>query len=159
MSKLYLTVFSVIFLILSFFEIIVFDEELLLAMCFICFIFFAYSYLNQSVDSIFSDRKAKIELDLLVAFDEKITQKQKYTDKLVLDKILIKKIQLITILGATKIDILFENTLIKYSSFLLSFTSNILKDVTATDTFIKSQKQQVKLERIFYMFLYKTQIK
>ena len=154
-----MTVFSVIFLILSFFEIIVFDEELLLAMCFICFIFFAYSYLNQSVDSIFSDRKAKIELDLLVAFDEKITQKQKYTDKLVLDKILIKKIQLITILGATKIDILFENTLIKYSSFLLSFTSNILKDVTATDTFIKSQKQQVKLERIFYMFLYKTQIK
>jgi hypothetical protein len=154
-----LTVFSVIFLILSFFEIIVFDEELLLAMCFICFIFFAYSYLNQSVDSIFSDRKAKIELDLLVAFDEKITQKQKYTDKLVLDKILLKKIQLISMLGATKIDLLFENTLIKYSSFLLSFTSNILKDVTATDTFIKSQKQQVKLERIFYMFLYKTQIK
>lgn len=155
---MYLTIFSSVFLALSFLEIIVFDEELLLAMCFICFMFFAYSYLNQSVDSIFNDRKAKIEIDLLVAFDEKIAQNQKYADKLTLDKVLLSKIQLINVLNNIKINLLFENTSLKYSAFLTGFASNILKDVAVMKTFVKNKKKQVKLERIFYMFLYKTQI-
>ena len=159
MSKLYLTVFSVIFLILSFFEIIVFDEELLLALCFICFMFFAYGYLNETVHSIFSDRCVKIEADLLSAFDDKINQKQKNTSKLIDDKTLSSKLLLLNVLETSKITMLFENTWLKSSSFLLGFASNALKDISLIDSFVKSQKQLVKLERIAYMFLYNTQVK
>jgi hypothetical protein len=58
-------------LVASFSELIVFNEEVLLALCFIGFIFFAYSYLNQTVFDIFQDRADKFEADLLSAFKGK----------------------------------------------------------------------------------------
>jgi hypothetical protein len=66
---------------------------------------------------------------------------------------------LLNVLETSKITMLFENTWLKSSSFLLGFASNALKDISLIDSFVKSQKQLVKLERIAYMFLYNTQVK
>ena len=54
---------------------------------------------------------------------------------------------------------LVENTWLKSSSVRLGFASNALKDISLIDSFVKRQKQLVKLERIAYMFLYNTQVK
>jgi hypothetical protein len=57
-----------IFSILCFFEIIVFNEEILLTICFLSFIFFCFNTLSQSVLDSFISRGAKFESDLLASF-------------------------------------------------------------------------------------------
>jgi len=60
MGNIVLLLLSIIILLSSFekVEIIVHNEEVLLALCFISFIFFAYSYLS---DSVYEDFQKKVE--------------------------------------------------------------------------------------------------
>jgi len=60
-------------LIGGFTELLVFNEEVLLTLCFIAFIFFAFSYSNVAVADIFQDRVAKFESDLLSTFQSRHT--------------------------------------------------------------------------------------
>jgi hypothetical protein len=57
--------------IASFSELLIFNEEVLLALCFISFVFFAYSYLNETIAAIFADRANKFETDIIAAFEAK----------------------------------------------------------------------------------------
>jgi hypothetical protein len=65
--------FLLIFSLLCFVEFIVFNEEVLLALCFFSFIFFSFNTLSDSVAESFESRALKFENDLLVSFD--ITKK------------------------------------------------------------------------------------
>ena len=58
MSNTVLLVLSIIILLSSFekIEIIVHNEEVLLTLCFVAFIFFAYSYLSDSVSEDFQKK-------------------------------------------------------------------------------------------------------
>ena len=58
-------ILALIILIFSFTEILVFNEEVLLALCFIAFVFFAYSKLNNTISSFFKDNALKLENELL----------------------------------------------------------------------------------------------
>merc|ERR1711934_521974 len=58
-----------IFSLLCFFEVLIFNEEVLLALCFFCFIFFSFNSLGDSVLDIFQSRAAKFESDLLLSFN------------------------------------------------------------------------------------------
>ena len=57
--------------IASFSELLIFNEEVLLALCFVSFVFFAYSYLNETIAAIFADRANKFETDIIAAFEAK----------------------------------------------------------------------------------------
>jgi hypothetical protein len=54
--------------LLSFFDIIVFNEEILLTLCFLSFLFYCFNTLSDSVASSFESRAAKFEQDLLFSF-------------------------------------------------------------------------------------------
>jgi hypothetical protein len=54
--------------LLSFFEIIIFNEEILLTLCFLSFLFYAFNSLSDSVFSSFEQRASKFEQDLLFSF-------------------------------------------------------------------------------------------
>jgi hypothetical protein len=58
-----------IFSLFCFFEVLIFNEEVLLALCFFCFIFFSFNSLGDSVLDIFQSRAAKFESDLLLSFN------------------------------------------------------------------------------------------
>lgn len=58
-------------MIFSGLEVIVFDEEVLLAFCFISFVYTVYNYLNTTIFDSFSTRASKIEEDILLAFAAK----------------------------------------------------------------------------------------
>merc|ERR1712194_177029 len=58
-----------IFSLVCFFEVLIFNEEVLLALCFFCFIFFSFNSLGDSVLDIFQSRAAKFESDLLLSFN------------------------------------------------------------------------------------------
>jgi hypothetical protein len=63
-------VFSLFFFVLfSFFDIIVFNEEILLTLCFLSFLFYCFNTLSESVASSFEARAAKFEDDLLGSFN------------------------------------------------------------------------------------------
>jgi hypothetical protein len=51
------------------FEIVVFNEEILLAFCFFSFIFYCFNTLSDSVFQSFESRAVKFEQDLLISFD------------------------------------------------------------------------------------------
>ena len=57
---------SIIFF--SFSEILVFNEEVLLALCFVAFVFYAYSSLGQSAEKAFADQSVSIEAKFLLLF-------------------------------------------------------------------------------------------
>jgi len=54
--------------LLSFFEFIVFNEEILLALCFLSFLFYCFNTLSSSIFAIFESRANKYEQDLLASF-------------------------------------------------------------------------------------------
>ena len=47
----------------SFLEILVFNEEILLTLCFLAFIFYAYTFVGQSIQQTFDDIGQKIEVN------------------------------------------------------------------------------------------------
>ncbi len=57
------------FCLLSFFDFIVFNEEILLALCFLSFLFYCFNTLSDSIFSTFEARAAKFEEDLLITFN------------------------------------------------------------------------------------------
>lgn len=62
-------IFSLIlFSLLCVIEVIVFDEEILLALCFFCFIFFMFNNVGGSIFDTLTARATKFEEDLLVSF-------------------------------------------------------------------------------------------
>jgi hypothetical protein len=65
--NLLLTIFLLCFF--SIFDFIIFNEEVLLTLCFLCFLFYCFNTLSDSVFGTFESRAAKFELDLLQSFN------------------------------------------------------------------------------------------
>lgn len=57
------------FAVFCFLEIIIFNEEVLLALCFFSFIFFIFNAMNATIFDIFHSRATKFESDLLISFN------------------------------------------------------------------------------------------
>ena len=74
MFDLYFIVFLFIFAVSCFFEFIVFNEEVLLTLCFLSFIFFIFNTLSATVADTFSSRAEQFENDLVASF--KLTQQR-----------------------------------------------------------------------------------
>ena len=63
-------IFSIFILsILSFFDFIIFNEEILLTLCFLSFLFYCFNTLSESIFSSFEGRAVKFEQDLLLSFN------------------------------------------------------------------------------------------
>jgi hypothetical protein len=68
MVELHIILAIFLLCLLSFFEIIVFNEEILLTLCFLSFLFYCFNTLSDSILSSFEARAAKFEDDLLLSF-------------------------------------------------------------------------------------------
>jgi hypothetical protein len=66
---------SIVICIFSFMEIIIFNEEVLLALCFIAFIFFIYSISNENIINDFNLQIQKLISDLLQSISNKLNHK------------------------------------------------------------------------------------
>ena len=97
MSNVSLLVLSIIILLSSFekIEIIVHNEEVLLALCFISFIFFAYSYLSDSVYEDFQKKVETLEGQLFSVISERFNSILVHFDELFLFKSLEAKLSII----------------------------------------------------------------
>jgi hypothetical protein len=68
MFDIYFIVSLFLFSILCFFELIIFNEEILLALCFFSFIFFMFNSMGDTIYETFKSRATKFEEDLLISF-------------------------------------------------------------------------------------------
>ena len=68
MVELHIIITILVLCLLSFFDIIVFNEEILLTLCFLSFLFYCFNTLSDSISSSFESRAAKFEQDLLFSF-------------------------------------------------------------------------------------------
>jgi hypothetical protein len=158
MNRNHLIILSIVIIIFSFLEVIVFDEEVLLAMCFVCFVFFAYSYLNNTIYSLFEDRSMKIEQDLLLSFEMLLTQKFEYSSKLLADKALTSKLKMFEELEANRFASIKAESLFKLQSFIYNQTAVLLADSTTIEKSILLNMQQKKLECSVYPFVYSSKV-
>jgi len=69
MFDIFFIVSLFLFSVMCFFELIVFNEEILLALCFFSFIFFSFNSMGDSIFDTFQSRASKFEEDLLISFN------------------------------------------------------------------------------------------
>ena len=68
MFEINMVIMLFLFCLLSFFDFIVFNEEVLLALCFLSFLFYCFNNLSESVAATFDARASKFEDELLTTF-------------------------------------------------------------------------------------------
>jgi len=68
MFDIYFVIFILLFTVLCALEFIVFNEEILLTLCFLSFIFFCLNTLSDTVYDKFDSRATKFEADLLISY-------------------------------------------------------------------------------------------
>ena len=141
-------------LIGSFTEIIVFNEEVLLALCFVFFVFCAYSYLSDTVSEAFESRAAKFESDILAAFQSKYISIESFSSELLESKAILT--------GFT----LYEACLINYftavssklkssrQTTLLLVTNQKLSEVALNNRRIKALSLQANLESLVFPIVF-----
>ena len=149
-------VLSLPFLLLvgSFTEVIVFNEEVLLALCFVFFVFCAYSYLNESVTEAFESRATKFESDILAAFQSKYITIVTFSSGLLESKAVLTGFAL------------YEACLISYFAAvsnklkssrqvtLISVANQKLAEVSSNNRRIKSLSLQANLESLVFPIVF-----
>jgi len=78
MFDIYFVVFILFFSAGCLIEFFVFNEEILLSLCFLSFIFFAFNTMSDSIYDNFTSAASKLESDLLVSYN---SLKQSFTAK------------------------------------------------------------------------------
>jgi len=68
MVELHIILSIFVLSLLSFFDFIIFNEEILLTLCFLSFLFYCFNTLSESIFSSFESRASKFEEDLLLSF-------------------------------------------------------------------------------------------
>ena len=145
---------SILILIAGFIELIVFKEEVLLALCFISFVFFAYSYLGDTVFSIFDDRAKKFESDILVAFDAKHSAITSYANDLLLSKMIFSGLSLFEAFTRQYNVFVFEGMKASRSSMLLGATISKFNEVVLTERKLKTALLKTNIQSAVYPFIF-----
>ena len=140
-------ILALIILIFSFTEILVFNEEVLLALCFIAFAFFAYSKLNNTISSFFKDNALKLENELLYSLvlkSEKIIiqfNDSSHSRKLQNSNLLLESLALFSI--SSFINNFFSN----FINISLSKIHNSFKDISLLNenSIISTQRKKLRI--------------
>jgi hypothetical protein len=150
---------SIIILVAGFIELIVFNEEVLLALCFISFVFFAYSYLNETIFDIFNDRAKKFESDILVAFESKHNAISLYANDLLLSKMILSGLSLFETCTRSHITFVFDSVRSSRRLSILSATVSKLNEALMVERKLKSASQKTNIQSAVYPFIFSIVVK
>lgn len=156
MFDIFFIVFLFIFTALCLVEFIVFNEEILLALCFFSFIFYCFNTLSESVFNSFEDRASKFESDLLVSFaSNKNVLINNFQSFFMLRGFNVKfKILLTTVVFYFKQFTLYS--IHKFSSSVFSFSSSKLTELALTDQKLIATFQKNCIVTLLYPLILNT---
>ena len=145
---------SVLILIGSFSELIVFNEEVLLALCFISFVFFAYNYMSETIAAIFVDRAVKFEADILVAFEAKHSAISSYANDLLLSKMLFQGLTFFEVAVRQYNEFLFTSACSSRRLTIISMTIAKFNDAVLAERKFKSSSQKTNVQSSVYPLIF-----
>jgi len=141
-------------LVAGFLELIVFNEEILLALCFITFVFFAYNYLQGTVFDIFSSHAGKIESDILIAFNAKHNSIVSSVSALSLSKTFVQGLALLDCFISRYDSFVFQQTKIDYKHSLTASTVSRLNEILSMERILKNSAQRSNLQSAIYPVIF-----
>jgi len=146
-------VFPLLIILFSFLEVLVFNEEVLLALCFISFVFYAYCSIGSSVEDTFKDQTTSVETKFLFVFGNEFTLL-----KLSLDS--FKKLSAI-ITGYTYftpfLSYCVSSRLVAIKqlaySYIIDSMSSVLLDIKSQEMQLKTVVQQSSIPMVMFSLL------
>jgi hypothetical protein len=156
---IYFIVSLIIFSVLCFFELIVFNEEILLALCFFSFIFFSFNTLGDSVFDTFQSRAEKFEAELLIsfeAFEENLNTK---FNSFTTSQDFVSKHKALShcVTNCSKILISYYS----YNGFIVNYTTSVTKlmELTAFESKLKTDFHEKCVSLLLYPLIFQTPMK
>ena len=125
-------------LLAGYLELIIFNEEVLLTLCFVSFIIFVYNFLGATVLSIFSERANKFETDLLVAFRANYQSIMGLTEDLTFSKILPSGLGIFEVIIGQYNNLLLKSIKSSRNTLLTSKTMATFNEVILSEKKIKA---------------------
>jgi hypothetical protein len=156
MFDLFFIVSLLTFSALCFLEVVVFDEEILLAMCFFCFVFFMF---NSTGDSIFENltaRAVKFESDLLQSFGFEKINIQKNFSNFVLSLNFTTKFAILFSMLSSFFSSFSKNAIFKLELTLFSHAISQLTTMTLFENKLVSFLQKKSVSLLLYPLIFKT---
>ena len=154
MQRFHLIILSILIIILSFFEFIIFDEEVLLTLCFVCFMFFAYSFLNLTVFNILKDDSNKIETNLLLAFNENYKQVLEHSTSISIKATTTIKTSIFLILENFQFANYNNCVKLELKNLLTRVTANLLNDAALITSSSNNNIRFLAIRNIVYKINY-----
>ena len=145
-----------LFSVLCFFEIVVFNEEILLALCFFSFIFFSFNSMGDSIFDTFQSRAAKFEEDLLISFSStKISLVSKFTDFL-LSRGFPTKFKVLQLCVANYLTVFSRFFMHKWFALFLTSSQAKLAELSAFENKLIAIFQEKSVSLLFYPLIFQS---
>ena len=156
MLDIYFIVSLLLFSVLCLLEVIVFNEEILLALCFFSFIFFIFNTLSGSIADMFNDRAAKFESDLLLSFalTKDNLVKQFETHKLARNFVL--KFKVLSLNFSVFLSVYPKHSAHKLSTVFSATCFNKLAELVAFENKLLSDLKKKAISSLLYPLIFQT---
>jgi len=156
MLDIYFIASLLFFSILCLLEVIVFNEEILLALCFFCFIFFIFNTLSGSIANMFNERAAKFESDLLLSFalTKENLVKQFETHKLARN--FVSKFKVLSLNFSIFLSVFPKHSAHKLSSTFSVTCFNKLAELVAFENKLLNDLKKKAISSLLYPLIFQT---
>ena len=156
MFDIFFLVFLFLFSVLSFFEVLIFNEEALLALCFFSFLFFIFNSMNDTIFSIFQSRAAKFEVDLLSSFALSKQAVVKLFENFYVSRNFISKLKIISIITVNYLSIFSSFSAFKLTRIFQSAGLTKLFELVAFENKLIATFQKSSISLLLYPLIFQT---
>jgi len=156
MFDIFFIVSLALFSILCFFEVLIFNEEVLLALCFFCFIFFSFNSLGDSVVDIFQSRALKFESDLLLSFNLTKQSVVKLFDNYFISRGFSSKFKILSITVSNYLGLSAKYSSFKFTRLFYSISLAKLSELVAFEAKLVSAFQKKGISLLLYPLIFQT---
>jgi hypothetical protein len=139
---------------MGFTELYVFNDETLLALCFLSFVFFAYTFLADSFFNVFNEQYKKNENDAFVAFSSKYQSIRLCADTLIISKTIFAGLLLLEQYSYVYNTSVFNLTSISRASHVYEKTVSMLQDILLVEQLTEGYIQILNAQTVTYPFIF-----
>lgn len=156
MFDIFFIVSLFIFSVLCFIEVLIFNEEVLLALCFFCFIFFSFNSLGDSVVDIFQSRASKFESDLLLSFNLTKQSVVKLFDNYFVSRGFSAKFKIISITVSNYLNSTAKHSSLTLNRLFYSISLSKLSELVAFESKLITAFQKKSVSLLLYPLIFQT---
>jgi hypothetical protein len=154
MFSVYFIVFIVLYTLLCSIEFVVFNEEILLALCFFSFILFCFNTLSDSVSSSLDQRASKFEAEFLMSFTTKKKSLVNNFQLLFQSHGFYEKFKILLASALVHLNFSKKTTFLKQTSSIFSTSSSKLADFMLLNNKLVAVFQKNCVTKLLYPLIF-----